>query len=260
MQTRLPISSSTLLAIAAAATLAAAPAFGSIVTDTPNGFALRAGGAMTLASQTEVTGSVGAAGALSRGWQSTVTGDIFSNTLTGWNRPTIGSFTSGGSNIYVDWNQSRTLAAGSYGSFTSNSSTTLNLGAGSYAFSSFQLGWAGTVVADTSAGDVYLLVSGALNAGDQTQFRTVGSGTLYLVSNGSASFGYRANINAAVYSASAMSFGSETSLHGLAFAGGSMSTGYDSNFEYFSSPVPGPASLALIGVAGAFGAGRRRRA
>ncbi|MFO0962207.1 MAG: hypothetical protein U0625_04805 [Phycisphaerales bacterium] len=259
MQTRLPISSSTLCAIAAAATLAAAPAFGGIVTDNPNGFALRSGGAMTLASQTEVAGSVGVAGALSRGWQSTVSGTVISNSVTGWNSPSFGSFTSGGSNVYLDWNQSRTLSAGSYGAFTSNSSTTLNLSAGTYAFSSFQLGWAGSVVANTSAGDVYVLVSGALNAGDQTQFRTVGSGRLYLVSTGSASFGYHSEITAAVYSAASMSFGSETALHGIAYAGGSLTTGYASHFEYSASPVPGPASLALIGAAGIFGGRRRRR-
>lgn len=246
-----------LAAVAVAAALAA-PSLGAVVTDDPAGFALRSSKSINLGGETRVEGSVGSAGNVSRGWNAFVDGDIISGTEDGWKTPDIGSFSSGGSRVSLGWAESASLEAGSYGAFTSNSSTTLKLGAGTYSFDSFQLGWAGNVVADTSAGDVYLLVNGALSAGDETRFISEGPGSLYLISKGNSSFGYKADVDGFVYSNGTLSFGTSSSLTGFAYSRGTLTTGFGSNFAFY---VPGPGSLALLPIAAAagFGPSRRRR-
>lgn len=243
-------------AIVLAAT-AAAPALASVVVDAPNGFALRSGGTISLGGANAVQGSVGALNSYSQGWGSFVDGAVEMGPTRTWSTAAIGPWTSGGTNVNLGWAESTTLAAGSYGALSTNSSNTINLGAGQYAFTSFNLGWDGRVIADTTAGDVYLLVSGALNAGDQTRFETVGGGRLILVSGGNASFGYRAQIDGAVYSRGALSFGGETQLRGLASADGNLSTGYGSQFAYV---IPGPGGLALLPLLFGGLSKRRRRA
>jgi hypothetical protein len=236
---------------------AATPALASVVVDSPGGFALRAGGTVSLGGANEVHGSVGGLGSVTQGWGSFVDGAVEIGPSRTWTNAAIGPFTAGGSNVNLGWSQSIALAAGSYGALTTNSSNTITLGPGQYAFTSFNLGWDGRVVADTTAGDVYLLVAGTLTAGDQTRFQTLGGGRLFIVSGGNASFGYKTEIDGSVYSRGALTFGGETQLRGLAYADGNLSTGYASQFSYI---IPGPGALALLPGLLAGRGGRRRRA
>jgi hypothetical protein len=246
-----------LVALTAAATLGSS-VLGSII-DNPNGFVLRSSGSIAIQGNVLADAGVGALGNVTVGWGSFVDGPTESGATRTWLTPAIDPWsTPGGSNISLDWSQTRSLTAGSYGALTSNSSTTLNLGPGSYTFSSFQLGWAGQVNADTTSGDVYVYVNGALSAGDATRFQATGPGTLYLISGGNSSFGYQANIEAAVYSRGTLNFGGEARLDGLAYADGNISAGYGSRFSFLTIPAPG--ALALIpAIAGMALRGRRRR-
>ncbi|MBL9141614.1 MAG: hypothetical protein JNK53_07080 [Phycisphaerae bacterium] len=246
------------VACATAGLLGSAPALADVVSDSPNGFALRSDKSISLGGANKVFGSVGAAGDLQIGWNSFVDGAIEKGDDRSWESPRFDDWSSGGEKIKLGWAKSIDLRAGSYGSLKAESSTTIGLTAGSYAFDSFSIGWDSTVVADTSQGDVYVLVSGDLTAGDQSRFKASGEGTLYHIARGDASFGDRSDIYAAVYSSGRLSFGGEVNLTGLAYSAGDLSTGYGSNFAYF---VPGPASIALIPFAAAVvrGGGRRRR-
>ncbi len=241
-----------------AATTLATPALADVITDSPNGFALRSNDSITLGGDSKVAGSVGAIKDVKSEWGSFVDGDIVIGSTSSWFTPKLPTWASGGDRVRLGWAETVDLRAGSYGSLNADSSCTIGLSAGTYAFDSFSIGWDTTVVADTSAGDVYVLVSGALKAGDETRFKTSGEGSLYLITTGDASFGYKADVNALVYSAGKMSFGGSSTLSGLAFSEKSMTTGYGSQFAYI---IPGPASLALIPFAAglAYGGGRRRR-
>jgi hypothetical protein len=232
-------------------------ALGSIV-DSPGSFVLRSRGNITLDGAVTTGGAVGALGSFTQGYGSNVSGAVEMGTAHSWTDPAISTWTApGGSAIDLGWSQTRSLTAGSYGAFTSNSSTVLNLGPGSYTFSSFQLGWSGRVVADTSAGDVYMYVHGSLNAADATRFEANGPGTLYLITHGDVSFGYQANVEAAVYSGGSLSFGAGNQLTGLGYASGNISAGYGSNFTF--ATVPGPGALALLPIAAGFAVGGRRK-
>lgn len=245
------------LALAGVAAMGSS-ALGSIV-DSPGSFVLRSRGNITLDGAVTTGGAVGALGSFSQGYGSTVSGAVEMGTAHSWTDPAISTWTApSGSAIDLGWAQTRSLTAGAYGAFTSNSSTVVNLGPGSYTFSSFQLGWAGRVVADTSSGDVYMYIHGALSAADSTRFEANGSGTLYLVTHGDVSFGYQANVEAAVYSGGSLSFGGANQLTGLGYASGNITAGYGSNFTFATVPGPGATALLPIAAGVAFG-GRRKR-
>ncbi|MCE9620419.1 MAG: hypothetical protein K8R92_11020 [Planctomycetes bacterium] len=245
-------------ALMALTTLAAigSAAHGGIV-DTPKGFVLRSNGSMALEGNVHASGAVGALGTVTSGWGTSLDG-IETGSVHTWTNPVITSWAAPTSNnVNLAWAETRSLTAGAYGSFTSNSSTTLNLGPGNYTFSIFQLGWSGKVVANTNAGDVYLYVNGGLTTDSATRFETTGPGKLFIVTLGSMNFGYQTNLQAALYSGGAMSFGGDSRLTGLAYAGGNISAGYGATFAF--SNVPAPGVSALLAVAGIIGGRRRRR-
>lgn len=229
-----------------------------VIVDVPAGFVVRSGGSVSVGTFAALDGSLGAAGSSSLGWGATVTGSVENGSPHGWFTPNLGTLPAPGSQaINLGWRETRALDPGAYGSFTSNSETQLLLSAGDYVFSNFQLGWAGQVIADTSAGDVYLNVGNALSAGSETRFGSTGPGTLYLVTGGSASFDWRSQINGRLYTLGAQSFGSETRLDGLTWAAGSISIGHASSFNY-SAPITAPGAVALLVITA--GLMRRRRA
>ncbi len=233
------------------------PVLASVV-DAPGGFALRSQANINLGGSTRTTGDVGALGSVTKGWDAFVDGAVEQGSTRTWFTPSLSGWSSvPGSNVYLDWSQTRSLNPGNYGALTSNSSVTLNLSAGEYGFSSFQLGWSGVVNADTSAGDVYVMVNGALSAGDATRFQVTGPGTLYLVSKGNASFGFQSQVRGAVYSDAGLTFGTQASLNGYAYAKGTIDAGYGAQFIY--NTVPGPGAMALLSGAAALATGRRRR-
>lgn len=237
-----------------AVTAIGSTAVGAIV-DTSRGFVLRSGGSIALEGNVYASSAIGALGNVTVGWGSTVNGPIEIGAARTWTNPITSWTTPQGSNIDLAWSQTRSLTAGGYGAFTSNSSTTLNLGSGTYTFSSFQLGWNGKVVANTSAGDVYLYVNGALASADATRFEKTGAGNLFLVTGGTMAFGYQANVQAALYSGGTLTFGGDSRLTGLAYAANNINAGYGSAFTF--TDVPAPGTLALMGLAGC--CSRRRR-
>lgn len=229
-----------------------------VISDTPKGFVVRSQGSVSVGGNAQVHGSLGAAGSSSLGWGATVTGLNESGSPHTWTTPSIGSIPAWGSqSINLGYKQSLALNPAAYGALTSGTETQLLLGSGQYVFSSFQLGYAGRVIADTSAGDVYLYVGNALSAADQTRFEKLGGGNLFVVTGGSASFGYQSQINGSLYSNGAQSFANETRLNGLTWAGGSISIGYASVFD-FAAPIPAPGALAMLGITGALVLRRRR--
>jgi len=239
-----------------AATVSSASA--DVIIDAPNGFAVRSNGAVSVGGAAQILGSLGAAGGSSIGWGATVTGSIENGSPHSWFTPQLGSMPSVGSQaINLGYQQSLSLAPGAYGAFTSNSQALLSLTAGQYVFSNFNLGYMGRVVADTSAGDVYLYVGNALSTGSETTFERTGPGNLFIVTGGSASFDYRTQVNGSLYSLGSQAFGSETRLNGLTWSGGSISVGYASVFNY-AAPVPAPSALILLGATGALVLRRRR--
>lgn len=229
------------------------------VVDAPGGYVLRSQGNVSVGSDADLFGSLGAAGNASVSASAVVTGEVSSGTPYNWFTPSVGSFPSAGStNISVSKNQSLTLDAGAYGSFNGATSADLLLDAGSYVFSSFSIGSKGMVVADTSAGDVYLFVTKALQAGSETKFENSGPNNFFILTQGNASFGSKASIEAAVYSLGSQSFGSSSTLNGLTWADGNVSVGSKSTFTY-AAPVPVPGAVALLGIAGVLASGRGRR-
>jgi hypothetical protein len=230
------------------------------VVDKPDGFVLRSNNAIQLEGNVFAGGFVGAVKNVEMGWGSKVDGKVEIGADHSWFDPVINPWAvSKGKDVSLGWAESRTLTAGSYGNLTTNSSNSILLsGAGNYMFKSFQLGWSGTVTADTSKGDVYVYVNGPLTAADSTRFQTKGDGKLFLMSMGDISFGYQSNVQAAVYSGGDLSFGGSSSLVGFGFAEGSISAGYGANFSFVPVPAPGVAALfALAG--GCAGRARRRR-
>lgn len=228
-----------------------------VVTDQPDGYAVRSQGSVSVGARSTIFGSLGAAGNASIGSNAVVTGDLSTGTPYSWYTPSTGDIPGGGStNINVAKNGSLSLDAGTYGKFTSGSSATLLLSNGEYVFTSFDLAKAGRVIADTSAGDITLFVGNSLSSASETIFQNNGGGNLTIVTGGSASFGSGSSMNALLYSRGSQSFGSSFSLTGLTWANGSISIGADSTFN-FAAPVPAPAALALLGLAAA--ATRRRR-
>ncbi len=228
-----------------------------IIIDAPNGYAVRSQGSVSVGKETDILGSLGAAGSASLGTHVTVTGDLSTGTPYAWTKPLLGPLPSAGTdNISVSKNGTLSLDAGAYAKFNAAAGATVTLESGDYIFSTFDLGSAGRVVADTSGGDVYLFVSGKLSSGSKASFETTGPGSLFVVTGGSASFGSTSNITALLYSLGSQSFGKETTLKGLTWSQGSISIGQDSLFQYAS--VPAPAAAALLALAGA--TARRRRA
>ncbi|MCE9620420.1 MAG: hypothetical protein K8R92_11025 [Planctomycetes bacterium] len=232
------------------------PAQASVV-DTPKGFVLRSNGAISLAGNVHAGGMVGAIGHVTTG-SGTSTDGVETGSVHTWTSPVITSWvTPPGVNVDLDKSEVRSLTAGSYAQFTSKNSATLNLGSGTYTFSKFDLATSGKVVADTSAGDIYVYVSGVFSAAGKTQFQTIGAGKLFLVAIGNMSFGSQAEIQAAIYGSGAVSFAGSTHLTGLAYAGGNISVGTGSEFTF--SNVPAPGVSALMAIAGIIGGRRRRR-
>lgn len=230
------------------------------VVDTPGGYVVRSQGSVNVGSNADLFGSLGAAGNASVSASAVVTGEVSSGTPYHWFTPSVGSFPSAGStNINIAKNQSLTLDAGTYGSFNGASGADLLLDAGSYVFSSFSIGNKGVIVADTSGGDVYLFVTNALHAGSESRFENSGPNNFYILTQGNASFGSKASIEAAVYSLGSQSFGSSSTLNGLTWADGNVSVGSKSTFTY-AAPVPMPGAFALLGIAGVLAFGRGRRA
>ncbi|MCE9620418.1 MAG: hypothetical protein K8R92_11015 [Planctomycetes bacterium] len=249
------ISNGTLLALVSAAAFTLT-AQGSVI-DTPKGFVLRSNVGIALAGNVHVGGKVGAVGQVTTG-SGTSTDGVETGAVHTWTSPVITSWTApAGVNVDLDKSEVRSLTAGSYDKFTSKISSTLNLGSGVYTFSKFDLGASGKVVADTSAGDVYVYVSGAFAADGQTKFQTTGAGKLFLVALGNMTFGNQAEINAAIYGSGGVSFAGNTNLTGLVYAGGNLIVGSGSNFTF--SNVPAPGVSALLAVAGIIGGRRRRR-
>lgn len=228
------------------------------VVDAPGGFAVRSGGSVSVGGNATIFGSLGAAGSSSLGWGSNVTGVVENGSPHTWVTPDVGPLPAAGSQaINLGWRQTMALDPGAYAALSSNSEVNVLLDAGSYVFSSFQLGWNGRVTADTSAGDVTLYVTNGLSAADQSRFNVVGGGRLTLVTGGSASFGYQSQFNGSIYSLGAQSFANESQLNGFTWANGSISIGYGSTFTY-SAPVPAPGALALL-LTAVIGAPLRRR-
>lgn len=247
----------TLLAISATAAVAAA-CFGGIE-DRPNDFVLRSLKDITLGGDSTARGSVGADGSIRMGWGAKVTGKAESGERGSWVAPELPTWRwEDGRDVSLGWSQAARLDPGSYGTLKTDSSARIDLTAGDYNFRSMDLGWAGRVVADTREGDVYLYIAGGLTAGDATSFETIGDGTLYLVTDGPATFGYRSMIDAAIYSKDSLNFGNAASLTGFAFAEGSINAEYGSSFTY-SGAVPGPAAAALLAMSAGVVAGSRRR-
>lgn len=228
-----------------------------LIIDQPDGYAVRSQGSVSLGARVTIDGSLGAAGSASFGAGSVVTGDVSTGTPYTWFRPDVGTIPPWGStNINVARDRSLALDPGAYGKFTSGTGASLLLSAGEYVFRSFDLARAGTVIADTSAGDVTLYVGEMLKGAAQVRFETIGPGTLFIVTGGSASFGNDARLTASLYSLGAQSFSSRTLLTGTTWSGGSISIGADSTFTYASIPTPG--AVALLALAGVYGRRRRR--
>lgn len=230
------------------------------VVDAPDGYVVRSQGSVSVGSQAQLFGSLGAAGNASVNSSAVVTGEVSSGTPYNWFTPSTGaSFPSAGTtNISLAKAQTLALDTGTYGSFSGGTSANLLLDAGAYVFSSFSVGSKGTVVADTSAGDVYLYVTKALSAGSESKFENSGPNNFYILTQGNASFGSKASVEAAVYSFGAQTYGTSSTLTGLTWANGNVSVGSKATFTY-AAPVPVPGALALLGVAGVLARVRGRR-
>jgi len=228
-----------------------------LIVDNPDGYAVRSQGSVSAGARVLIEGSLGAAGNASLGANSVVTGELSTGTPYAWFTPSVGSLPSWGTkDIAVGKNKSLSLDAGVYDKFTSSQGASLVLDAGEYVFSTFDLAKAGRVLADTSAGDVYLYIGKQMSASSDTVFETTGGGNLFIVTGGAASFGSGANIQASLYSLGSQSFGSSTQFLGTTWSGGAVSIGADSVFMY--SSVPSPAAVALLAIAGLVGRRRRR--
>lgn len=240
--------------VAALSSVAAAD----VIIDSPNGYAVRSQGAVSVGAHSTINGSLGAAGSASIGNGAVVTGQLSTGSPYSWYTPTIGSLPSSGSlDVNIAKNGSLSLSAGAYDQFTTGASATLMLGAGQYVFRSFDLAKSGRVLADTSAGDITIYVTNGLSSASETIYQNSGGGNLTIVTGGSASFGSHSSISALIYSLGAQSFGSSSLVNGLTWANGSISIGSGSQFN-FASPVPAPAAMALLAAAAM--TTRRRRA
>jgi hypothetical protein len=169
----------------------------------------------------------------------------------------------GGANVFVGWNQTRTLAPGDYRSLSVGSSATLYLQPGTYTFSGNVDIGSGAQIIVASSGTARVFVAGRVDINSEAQVNAAnGSSYLFLYARGAVEVGWRANLSAVMYGERDISLLSEatvtgaiTSARGIALGSASTVT-FDANaiasmdFGTFCAqpaPPPPPPTCSLMG-------------
>lgn len=163
--------------------------------------------------------------------------------------PSAASVTPGVQDVSLTWDETRTLAAGSYRDLSFRDRTTLNLSAGTYVFRSCtQSGHDARFVCDTSGGDVRIIFdSGSVTFRDRFTISRSGSGVVIVeANNGAITFGYDDVVECIAMSHTSTITGRDrVRVTGYLYGVGNVAIGYDATITQPSWSVP----VALMGSA-----------
>jgi len=135
-----------------------------------------------------------------------------------------------------------------YGSLNVDRDATVHLSAGTYDFGSIWLGSGTEIVADTSAGDVVLNLSGSLSTDAEVSFTRSGGGDLLIQADGFIYLGRGTQADGAFTSFRSLGVDAGSSIIGRLQSTGNLWIGRDSTLTgpLTGGAVPEPATLAFL--------------
>ncbi|MEM1108240.1 MAG: putative Ig domain-containing protein [Planctomycetota bacterium] len=216
-------------------------------------------GSVTLNTQAGSDGIV-AGGAVSLGYQAVVEGDVVAQGAFTDNNSTVsGSVSSAGqtpapvdpvlpgaasvdfdglNDVYGNYGESFTLAAGSYGDVRVGGQGTLTLTAGTYHFERFDGDYASNVVFDVTDGDIQVFVAQQTQIGGDSSAVVTGgdAGDVYFESQGGFRLGYGSDWVGTVYTPDAdITADGNNDIDGALYSGGALVMQGGSTLDYVAS-------------------------
>jgi len=231
---------------------------------------VRSNSTMWIAGSSTVDGNVstGPNKNLSTGGNVTITGEVTHQALAVDTLATISLGQAathgqqGNANVSRGRNSTTSLDAGAYKDINIDDGSVLNLSAGTYTLRRFWLDNDSVVNVDTSAGDVIIDALDRFDLGNRVQVMTTGPGKLVInVWHDDVWFGDDVQMPGEVRVWEGdFGAGQNLSFMGSIWARDSIGLGANSSILYanWSSPVPEPATSALLVLGGALLAARRR--
>lgn len=155
--------------------------------------------------------------------------------------------------------QSVSIEAGEYRDLTAGRRATLNLTAGEYSFRNVSMGGGGTIVADTTAGDVVVKSAKNIALADGVRVEVLGGGKVWLYGAKDISIGAGSSVKANLLALDDVWIDSNTSIEGSIFASDEIGLGSYVVVLAGGAQAPEPGTLALLGLGGTLLLFRRRR-
>ena len=164
------------------------------------------------------------------------------------------AWTGGGGGAWYGRGEDVTLAPGTYGSVSADRDATVRLSSGTYDLGSVWLGRGTDILADTSAGDVVLNLSGSLSTDADVTFTKSGGGGLLIRADNFIYLGKGTEAEATFESFRRLGVDRESSIVGRLRSTGEVWIGRDSNVSGplgTGDPIPEPATIALLAAGAA---------
>ncbi len=237
--------------------------------DSAVGGAIQGGGGVSLERGVRVGGHVAYNDAYWADASATINGSVTDNAGPDrWDALTLsnpGPATPSGQSQWYGSNSDESLAAGDFGSISTDRDVTLRLTAGQYNLASLWLGRDSRLIVDTSAGDVAINVAGAFSADRGLVIDNVGTGELVIQTGGNLSLNRDSLVEAQLLSFGGASIDRDSHIDGTLHAlrdvwldRGVTVTGVGAGAASHAA-VPEPATLALFLASGACLLRRPRR-